>query len=188
MHLAYKNDMSTQFRWEYYSAEIVKVCHEICKGKTIAEERGKRNFFYQVMDGHWNESRERFQFGPHPQGFLWDAKGKLIADQQKEMLQMTDEDLTICNALNMEESEWRLIFKSSIVDYLLEEHGLATLCVLCQMRNLASWKQYLEQMIPLEEHGLLNVNSLLVMGQKVAQRVVLVHEGTKVDQVAQHAM
>ena len=135
MHSAYKNNMSTQFMWEHDPAEIVRVSHRICNQGSAEVKEGKRNFFYQVLGGYWDESAKKFQFGTHPLGFRWNMEGKLVVDQHKELLQLTPEDINICNALNMEESEWREKFKSTALDYLLEEHTPETIRVLRQMRD-----------------------------------------------------
>jgi hypothetical protein len=31
---------------------------------------GHRNFFYQCFNDYWNEWNQRFQFGPHPDGWM----------------------------------------------------------------------------------------------------------------------
>lgn len=54
MHQSYVKQMSDQWRWDQDPAEIVRICHELIKGGTEEELEGRRNFFYQVLHGHWD--------------------------------------------------------------------------------------------------------------------------------------
>ena len=51
-HSVFKNDISAMFGWEHNHEEIVRVCQKII-GSAPADQ-GKRNFFYQTLDGYWD--------------------------------------------------------------------------------------------------------------------------------------
>ena len=57
-HSVFKNDISEMFGWEQDHEEIVRVCHNII-GKASGDQ-GKRNFFYQTLDGYWDSQNSRF--------------------------------------------------------------------------------------------------------------------------------
>jgi hypothetical protein len=82
---------------------------------------GKRNFFYQCFNGYWNEWNRRFQFGPHPNGWMWNEKGERTIDGVGNIL----EDIRL--NLTLSTSEWLQRFKGDVEDYLLEKHSPETL-------------------------------------------------------------
>ena len=59
----------------------------------------------------------------HPLGFKWNSKGELVADQIKELHDMTAEDFRIAEEVQTAESEWDILFKTQAVDFLCAEHG-----------------------------------------------------------------
>lgn len=126
-HSIFKNDISAKFGWEHNHEEIVRVCKKII-GSAPADQ-GKRNFFYQTLDRYWDSQNNRFQFGQHPQGLVWNKEGKLITDHRGN----ADIDSRI--AVQMDLSEWKEQWKQDAVDYLLDEHSLSTLQILEQLRN-----------------------------------------------------
>jgi hypothetical protein len=135
MHQSYVKQMSDQWRWDQDPAEIVRICHELIKGGTEDELEGRRNFFYQVLHGHWDIQTRTFQYGPHPLGFKWNSKGKLVADQRKELHDMTEHEIQIANELQTAESEWDILFKTQAVDFLCAQHTPETRTVLRRMRD-----------------------------------------------------
>ena len=105
-HATYKNEMSAQWRWDTNPKEIVRICHTLTRCETEEKIEGRRSFVYQTLGGYWDEENKTFQYGAHPFGFKWNSRGKLVADQHKELHQMTKTELHIASALNMVESEW----------------------------------------------------------------------------------
>src|SRR5450759_5466780 len=47
----YKTNVSPEFGWENDHEEIVRVCHALVGKKP--HNQGKRNFFYQTLNGYW---------------------------------------------------------------------------------------------------------------------------------------
>ena len=135
MHQSYVKQMSDQWRWDQKPAEIVRICHELIKGGTEEELEGRRNFFYQVLHGYWDIQTCTFQYGPHPLGFKWNSKGELVADQIKELHDMTAEDFRIAEEVQTAESEWDILFKNQAVDFLCAEVAPEVVTVLRRMRN-----------------------------------------------------
>lgn len=126
-HSVFKNDIGASFGWEHNHEEIVNVANHIVG--SAPKDQGKRNFFYQVMNGFWDAKNERFQFGHHPDGLMWDRQGNLIEDDPRHL------DINSRNAVQMDSSEWKEVFRSEAVDYLLEKHSPSTLRALEEMRN-----------------------------------------------------
>jgi maltooligosyltrehalose synthase len=54
--------VSPQFGWENDLEEIVWVYHALVGNKP--QDQGKRNFFYQTMNGYWDIDKKNFQFVP----------------------------------------------------------------------------------------------------------------------------
>jgi hypothetical protein len=126
-HSVFKNNVSADFGWEYNHEDIVRVCHKIV-GSAVHDE-GKRNFFYQTLDGFWDSEKKRFQFGQHPEGKLWDREGNLVTDLRGWAC------LSTRNAVHMDLSEWKEIWKQEAVAYLLDSHTPETLRTLEELRN-----------------------------------------------------
>ena len=126
-HSVFKNDISAMFGWEHNHEEIVRVCKKII-GSAPADQ-GKRNFFYQTLDGYWDSCNNRFQFGQHPQGLIWNKEGRLITDDRGRA------DMDSRSAVQMDLSEWKEQWKIEAVDYLLDEHSPMTLRTLEELRN-----------------------------------------------------
>jgi hypothetical protein len=52
----------------HWGEEIVRVCHALVGKKP--QDQGKRNFFYQTLNGYWDSTNKKFQFGTHLDGYL----------------------------------------------------------------------------------------------------------------------
>ena len=65
---------------------------------------GVRNFFYQCFKGYWNSENQRFQFGTHPQGLVYNEAGQVVGVGENASLQTRNE-------VNIAESNWTSIFK-----------------------------------------------------------------------------
>jgi hypothetical protein len=126
-HSHNKSNLSSEFLWEDDHEEIVRVCQKLIGFGTHNE--GQRNFFYQWFNGHWDELNGRFQFGPHPDGWMWNGKGELIIDGVGNI----PEDIHL--NLMLSTSEWIQRFKGETVDYLLEKHSPETLRTLEWLKN-----------------------------------------------------
>jgi hypothetical protein len=74
----YKTNVSPKFGWENDHEEIIRVCHALVGKKP--QDQGKRNFFYQTLNGYWNSTNKKFQFGTQLDGYLWDIEGNPITD------------------------------------------------------------------------------------------------------------
>jgi hypothetical protein len=77
-HSVFKTNVSSQFNWENDHEEIVRVCYKLVGNKS--SDQGRRNFFYQTLNGYWDSENNRFQLGRHPDGLLWNLKGELVTD------------------------------------------------------------------------------------------------------------
>jgi hypothetical protein len=126
-HSHNKSNLSSEFLWEDDHEEIVRVCQKLIGFGTHNE--GQRNFFYQWFNGQWDELNGRFQFGPHPDGWMWNGKGELIIDGVGNI----PEDIHL--NLMLSTSEWIQRFKGEAVDYLLEKHSPETLRTLEWLKN-----------------------------------------------------
>ena len=71
---------------------------------------------------------QRFQFGTHPLGLIYNEAGQVVGVGG-------DASLEIRNKVNIAESNWTSIFKEKVVDFHLEQHSLATMRVLQQMQS-----------------------------------------------------
>ena len=89
---------------------------------------GVRNFFYQCFKGYWDSENQRFQFGTHPQGLIYNEVGHVVGVDENASLQTRNE-------VNIVESNWTSIFKEKAVNFLLEQHTPATMRVLQQIQN-----------------------------------------------------
>ena len=126
-HSTFKNDISASLGWENDHKEIVRVCKKLIG--SAPSDQGKRNFFYQTLDGYWDANNNRFQFGTHPQGLIWDKDGKLITNNEGHATMSARE------AVQMDLSEWKELWKNEAVDFLLEEHSPQTLRTLAALRS-----------------------------------------------------
>lgn len=127
-HSVYKSNLSSQFGWEMDHHEIARVCHRLIPIDNEHSE-GKRNFFFQCFNGYWDARAKRFQFGVHPNGWMWNELGVRITDDRG------DAPMDVRNALQMSLSEWMERFKGDAVDFLLEEHSQETTRALRQMKD-----------------------------------------------------
>ena len=89
---------------------------------------GVRNFFYQCFKGYWDSENQRFQFGTHPQGVIYNEARHVIGVGENSSLHTGNE-------VNIAESNWTSIFKEKAVDFLLEQHSPTTMRVLWQMQS-----------------------------------------------------
>ena len=136
-HSVYKSELSSQFGWETDYKEITRVCHRLI---SRGEERsqGKRNFFFQCFNGYWDERANRFQFGVHPRGWMWNERGERITDDNGQAT------MDVRNALQLSLSEWMERFRGDAVDFLLEQHSQETTRALRQMRDSDFMRTILE--------------------------------------------
>ena len=135
-HSLFKSNVSAQFGWEEDHQQIVEVCNKIV-GQG-AQLQGKRNFFFQTLNGFWDAGNQRFQFGVHPEGKLWNAEGKLVTNANGIA------DVSIRNAVQMDLSQWKTVYQSEAVDYLLERHSPETLRMLEGLRSSQMIRQLAE--------------------------------------------
>ena len=127
-HSVFKSNVSDELGWEDDPNQIVRVAKKIIGSKK--EDQGKRNFFYQTLNGYWDPKHRKFQLGNHPKGLIWNKDGELVTDLEGQFMSLTARD-----AVQMSLSEWKLIFKHEAVDFLLEEHSPQTLRTLRELRN-----------------------------------------------------
>ena len=135
-HSHNKSNLSTQFGWENDPEEIVKICQKLVGFGSHNE--GKRNFFFQCFGGYWDVRNKRFQFGHHPDGFMWNEVGERIHHGVGVM------PLNIAEDLQLSHSEWIQRFKGEAVDYLLERHSPETLRTLQRLKESDFLKAILE--------------------------------------------
>ena len=69
-HTPNKSTFSFAIRWENDHEEIVRVANSIKKGNSRMAI-GVHNFFYQYFKGYWDSKNQRFQFGTHPLGLIY---------------------------------------------------------------------------------------------------------------------
>ena len=98
-----------------------------------------RNFFYQCFKGYWDSANQRFQFGTHLQGIIYNEVGQIVRGVQNA-------SLAIRNDVNIAESNWTSIFQEKAVDFLLEQHSLATMRILEQMES----SQYMRDAVDID--------------------------------------
>ena len=110
-HTLDKSAFSFAIGWENNYKEIVRVANSIIKGNSRTAI-GIRNFFYQCFKGYWDLDNQRFQFGTHPLGLIYNEAGQVIGVAG-------DAPLDIRNKVNIAESNWTSIFKEKAVDFLL---------------------------------------------------------------------
>ena len=98
---------------------------------------GVRNFFYQCFKGYCDSENQRFQFGTHPLGLIYNETGEFVGVGEKTPLETRNE-------VNIAESNWISIFKKKAVDFLLEQHSPATMRVLQQMQSFQYMRDALD--------------------------------------------
>ena len=135
-HTLDKSAFSFAIGWENDHEEIVRVANSIIKGNSRTAI-GVRNFFYQCFKGYWNLDNQRFQFGTHPLGLIYNEAGQVVGVDG-------DAPLEVQNEVNIAESNWTSIFKEKAVDFLLEQHSPATMRVLRQMQSSQYMRDALE--------------------------------------------
>ena len=126
-HTLNKSVFSFAIGWENDHEEIVRVANSIIKGNSRMAI-GVRNFFYQCFKGYWDLDNQRFQFGTHPLGLIYNEVGQVVGVGG-------DAPLETRNKVNIVESNWTSIFKEKAVDFLLEQYSPATMRVLRQMQS-----------------------------------------------------
>ena len=136
----------TEWGWETDPARIVEVCHHLVPLKDNRSQ-GRRNFFFQCFNGHWNEAGRYFQFGPHPRGWLWGVDGDRITGDHGVRTRGDIDMPDPAELVQLSESEWRQTFRNEGMDYLMEHHSPETL------RCLESLKQSQILRAILEEDG-----------------------------------
>ena len=127
VHSLNKSAFSFAIGWENNHEEIVRVANSIIKGNSRSAI-GVRNFFYQCFEGYWDSANQRFQFGTHPQGLIYNEAGQIIGVGENA-------SLATRNDVNIAESNWTSIFKEKAVDFLLKQHSRATIRILWQMQS-----------------------------------------------------
>lgn len=127
-HSLYKAGVSRTFGWHTDPESIKKVCHGLVPRKGENWE-GKREFFYQCFNGHWDDEKKCFVEGRHPSGQRWKKDGTLLSAEEGYS------QLEIERAQANSESEWNELFTSDGIDFLLEQHSPETLQVLRQMES-----------------------------------------------------
>jgi hypothetical protein len=73
------------------------------------------------LNGYWDSINKIFQFGTHPDGYLWDVEGNLV--------------ISLCTTLQYSKSKWKEKWRKEAIDFLLKQHCLETERVLDQMIN-----------------------------------------------------
>ena len=135
-HILDKSAFSFAIGWENDHEEIVRVANSIVKGNSQTAN-GVRNFFYQCFKGYWDLDNQRFQFGTHPLGLIYNKAGQVVGVGG-------DAPLDVRNEVNIAESNWTSIFKEKAVDFLLEQHSPATMRVVRQMQSSQYMRDTLE--------------------------------------------
>ena len=135
-HTLDKSAFSFAIGWENDHEEIVRVAHSIIKGNSRNAIR-MRNFFYQCFKGYWDSDNQRFQFGAHPLGLIYNEARQVVGVGG-------DAPLDVQNEVNISESNWTNIFKEKAIDFLLEQHSPATMRVLQQMQTSQYMRDTLE--------------------------------------------
>ena len=126
-HILNKSAFNFAIGWENDHKEIVRVANSIIKGNSRMAI-GVCNFFYQCFKGYWDSENQRFQFGTHPQGLIYNEAGHVVGVGENASLHTR-------NKVNIAESNWTSIFKEKVVDFLLEQHSPATMRILQQMQS-----------------------------------------------------
>jgi hypothetical protein len=135
-HSLQRPQLSDEWGWENNPMEVVKVCENLIPIKD-KYSLGKRNFFYQCFNGHWNEESHEFRFGPHPKNWLWNVGGVRVTDDDGVRIVEQGEYKapTTRESVQFSESEWREIFKGDAIDFLLDEHSPGTRQALREMQG-----------------------------------------------------
>ena len=125
MHSLSKSQLSKEFGWEKDPEQIVRVCHNLINSR-MPNYLGRRHFFYQIFNGHWNEEHKVFKFGSHPRKWRWDVNGKRITDDDGNVIVLDPLLPHPAELLAQSESEWEETFRNESLDFLLDEHSPAT--------------------------------------------------------------
>lgn len=146
IHALQKPELSEIFGWQSDAAEVVKVCEHLIPLKDNSS-LGKRNFFYQCFNGHWNEEENEFRFGPHPRGWLWNMDGLRVTDDDgvRNFEEGAYEEPSAREELHISESEWREIFRNDAIDFLMDEHSPRTRQALQEMQQSQFMRDLLEE-------------------------------------------
>lgn len=136
-HSVYKSSLSSQFGWENDHVEIANVGRSLCPGNDDSSN-GRRNFFFQCFGGFWDQHANRFQFGAHPDGYMWNEIGERITDD------FGHATLDVRNALQLSSSEWMERFRGEAVDFLVEQHSQETTQILRRMKDSQFLRAILE--------------------------------------------
>ena len=126
-HTLNKSAFSFAIGWENDHKEIVRVANSIIKNNSRMAI-GVRNFFYQCFKGYWDLENQRFQFGTHSQGLIYNETGHVVGVGENASLHTRNE-------VNIAESNWTSIFKEKAIDFLLEQHSPVTMRILQQMQS-----------------------------------------------------
>ena len=122
-----KSAFSFAIGWENDHEEILRVANSIIK-ENSRSAIGVCNFFYQCFKDYWDSENQRFQFGTHPLGLIYNEVGQVLGVGENAPLETRNE-------VNIVESNWTSIFKEKAVDFLLEKHSPTTMRVLRQMQS-----------------------------------------------------
>ena len=113
--------------WENDHKEIVRVANSVIKENSRLAI-GVLNFFYQCFKGYWDSENQRFQFGTHPLGLIYNEVGQVVGVGENTPLETRNE-------VNIGESNWTSIFKEKAINFLLEQHSSTTMMVLRKMQS-----------------------------------------------------
>ena len=89
-HTLDKLAFSFAIGWENDHEEIVRVEHSIIKGNSRTTVR-VHNFFYQCFKGYWNTEHQRFQFGAHPLGLIYNEARQVVGVDGEAPLDVRNE-------------------------------------------------------------------------------------------------
>jgi hypothetical protein len=90
------------------------------------------------LNGYWNSTNKKFQFGTHPDGYLWDVEGNLVIDLQGHA------PISVRTALQYSKSEWKEKWRKEAIDFLRKQHSPKTRRALDQMMNSQILRTILE--------------------------------------------
>ena len=85
-HTLNKSTFSFAIEWENDHEEIVRVANSIIKSNSRMAI-GVCNFFYLCFKGYWDLENQRFQFGTHPQGLIYNEVGQVVGVGENALLQ-----------------------------------------------------------------------------------------------------
>jgi hypothetical protein len=94
----------------------------------------EEELFYQILNGYWDSMNKKFQFGTHPDGYLWDVEGNLVTDLEGHA------SISLRTALQFSESEWKERWRKEAI----EQHSPETKRALDQMMNSQILRTILE--------------------------------------------